>query len=134
MNGLQPVFFRRTYDEALSLVVEARNYVAFCERRDRARLGMMTRLEASREALRVTSRLTQIVAWLLLQRAIQEGEVDAFVVLDANNRLAGFDICLDTNSHENHELPKGLLSLLDRSYRLFQRVARLEEQVIHRLH
>lgn len=128
-----PAFFRRTYDETLDLMVEARNYLAYVDRRDRERADVVAGLRMSCEAMRVTSRLTQVMAWLLLQRAVHEGEIEVEDALTDDNRLSGADVCLDVTFTSDETLPGGLRSLLDRSFRLYQRIARLEEQMLRRV-
>ncbi|MBC7951694.1 MAG: DUF1465 family protein [Rhodospirillaceae bacterium] len=127
-----PAYFRRTYDETLDLMVEARNYMAYAERRERERAGLVTGLRMSCEAMRVTSRLTQVMAWLMIQRAVHEGEVDAREALDERNRLSGGDVCLDDTFGGDQNLPNGLRSLLQRSLSLYQRIVRLEAQMVGR--
>lgn len=128
-----PVFFCRTYDETMSLMVEARNYMAYVERRERERVGLTTGLRMSCEAMRVTSRLTQVMAWLLIQRAVHEGELEAAEALAEQHRLSGIDVCLDDSATRDENLPGGLRSLLDRSFNLYLRVSRLEQQMVARL-
>lgn len=128
-----PAYFRRTYDETMDLMVEARNYMAYVERRERERAGAVTGLRMSCEAMRVTSRLTQVMAWLMMQRAVYDGEIEAGEALSDENRLSGGDVCLDDSFTDDISLPNGLRSLLDRSFRLYQRVARLEAQMCGRL-
>lgn len=128
-----PAYFRRTYDETMDLMVEARNYMAYVERRERERAPAATGLRMSCEAMRVTSRLTQVMAWLMMQRAVHEGELGLEQALAEDNRLSGADVCLDDRFSSDASLPNGLRSLLDRSFKLYQRVARLEEQMIGRL-
>lgn len=130
---MPPTYFRKTYDEALDLMVEARNYMAYVERRERARAGAHAGLRMSCEAMRVTSRLTQVMAWLMMQRAVHEGEVNEAEALAEANRLSGADVCLDETFSGDQTLPGSLRSLLDRSFRLYQRIARLEEQMVGRL-
>lgn len=130
---MPPAYFRRTYDEALNLMVEARNYMAYVERRERERADAVAGLRMSCEAMRVTSRLTQVMAWLMMQRAVHEGELAADEALAEVNRLSGGEVCLDDSFSADQSLPNGLRSLLDRSFRLYQRVARLEEQMVGRL-
>lgn len=124
----QPAFFRRTYDETMTLMVEARNYLTHGERRERERLGGMIGLRMSCEAMRVTSRLTQVMAWLMLQRAVQEVEVED--ALRDEWRLSGAEVCLDETFSHDETLPNHLRSLMDRSFRLYVRVARLEEMLV----
>lgn len=127
----QPVFFRKAYDETMDLMIEARNYMAFVERRERERTNLNTGLRMSCEAMRVTSRLTQVMAWLMVQRAVQEGEIPADAAMAEENRLAGHEVCGDETFARDEALPGGLRSLMDRSYRLYMRVARIEEQMLH---
>lgn len=129
----QAAFFRRTYDETMTLMVEARNYVAFAERRERERVDGMVGLRMSCEAMRVTSRLTQVMAWLMMQRAVHEGEVNVEDSLREECRLSGTDVCLDETFSGDETLPNPLRSLMDRSYRLYVRVARLEEMMVRRV-
>lgn len=117
--------FRRTFDEALTLAVEARNYAAYVESHERERVDAFVGLRMSHEALRVTSRLTQVMAWLLNQRAVHEGDVSPHEVLAEPNRLSVADICLDQRFADDETLPKGLRSLMARSHHLYVRVARL---------
>lgn len=126
-----PIFFHRTYDEAMTLMVEARNYMAFVDARERRRRGGVEGLRMSCEAMRVTSRLTQVMAWLMMQRAVEEGEVSAEQALDEPHRLAGAEVCLDEGFNDD-TLPKGLRSLLERSLSLYVRVSRLEAQMLER--
>ena len=114
-------------------MIEARNYMAYMEGRERQRAGGVAGLRLSCEAMRVTSRLTQVMAWLMVQRAVHEGEIGAEDALSEANRLSGADVCLDDTFAGDQSLPGGLRSLLDRSFRLYQRVARLEEQMAGRL-
>jgi regulator of CtrA degradation len=131
--GAQTAIFTRTYDETLSMIVEARNYMAHQDPRVPRRRRGGEDLHFSCEALRVTSRLTQVMAWLMLQRAVVYGEISPEEACLDHNRLSGREVCLDTNSMDDDSLPAGLRSLLTRSYRLYQRVSRLEEMVLVRV-
>lgn len=122
------LFFSRTYDEAYTLLVEARDYLAYREPIDRRALAVDARLSANCEAMRLTSRLTQVMAWLLLQKAVHAGEVTAGEAVKDENRLAGQTVCLNEEA-DRERLPPRLLSLLDRSYRLYRRVERLDGMV-----
>jgi len=117
--------FTKTYDETLDLIVETRNYV----------VGMRpsSELRASCEALRVTSRLTQSMAWLMLQRAVAAGEITQIEACEERNRISGRSVCLDVAAANDDRLPPGLRSLLRRSLHLYERILRLEEMVIARV-
>ena len=129
----QPAYFNRTYDETLTLMVEARNYFRHSERVERDRAEPVIGLRMSCEAMRVTSRLTQVMAWLMVQRAVQSGELTAAEALESERRLSGWEVCLDDSFGGDETLPRGLRSLMDRSHRLFLRVARLEAMLLDRI-
>jgi regulator of CtrA degradation len=129
----QVTVYHRTYDETVDLMVEARNYMQYVENRERARVDAIAGLRLSCEAMRVTSRLTQVMAWLMMQRAVHEGEISADEAVSEHNRLSGADVCLDVSFADDASLPRGLKSLLSRSYLLYLRIFHLEEQILSRL-
>jgi len=120
-------FFGKTYGEAMGLLVEARNYVAYVEPCDRSRLEPAERLLLSAETLRLTARLTRIMAWLMAQRAVQAGEISRDEALGGPDRLAQLHICMHDAEGVGEKLPPRLYDLLDRSRRLYVRVARLDD-------
>jgi regulator of CtrA degradation len=123
------MFFSRSYDETMALLIETRNYIAYSDKREIRALPPLSRLRATHEAMRVTSRLTQVMAWLLAQRAVFAGELTTEQLASEAYALAGHDICLDTTASDDEDLPRGLRSLLERSYDLYVRTARLDEMV-----
>ncbi len=129
----EPAIFTRTYDETLDLIIEARNYMAHMRPAARPTSVAVHDLRASCEALRVTSRLTQVMAWLMIQRAVCDGEISASEACAEQNRLSGHAVCLDVTASDDDCLPVGLRSLLQRSLHLYQRISRLEEMVIARV-
>jgi regulator of CtrA degradation len=124
--GRQTAFFGKTYDEAMSLLVEARNYLAYLEPVDRAELVPMERLRLCCETMRLTARLTQVMAWLLAQRAVHEGELTRGEALADPRALADVDVCMEEVDLAGSGLPPRLVKLLERSRHLYVRVARLD--------
>jgi regulator of CtrA degradation len=120
-------FFGTTYDEAMGLLVEARDYFAHREPIDRQTLQPTELLHFCRETLRLTTRLTQIMAWLLAQRAVFAGEISQHDALADHDALAELSICMDAEETVASVMPQRLANLLDRSRRLYLRVARLDE-------
>jgi regulator of CtrA degradation len=118
------LFFGKTYGEALGLVVEARDYLERHEREDGLDLAPIARLQMCAETLRLTARLTRIMAWLLAQRAVASGEMSVEEAL--SEPLDDFDICSAGAEHEEIGLPPRLGELLGRSRLLYGRVARLD--------
>jgi len=120
-------FFGKTYDEAMSLLVEARDYFAHREPIDRQTLQPPELLRFCCETMRLTARLTQIMAWLLAQRAVFAGEISQHDALSDHDALAELRICMDAEETAAAVMPLRLANLLDRSWRLYVRVARLDE-------
>ena len=129
-----PIFLDRAYNEAFDLLVEARDYFAYREPQERHVLRIEQRLQLNCEALRLTSRLTQIMAWLLVQKAVHAGEMSAIEAAADEHRLAGQYVCLVQSDPDTLPLPAHLQSLLDRSYLLYQRIGRLDAMTAARVH
>jgi regulator of CtrA degradation len=122
-----PAFFNGTYNETMVLLVEARNYMTNKAPAARMAVAEDKRLMLSCESLRITCRLTQVMAWVLAQRAAHTGEISSNDLLGDEFQLGGTKVCLDTSLGEAEELPKGVRSLLERSYNLYTRVRRLDQ-------
>lgn len=122
-------FLDKTYDEAMTLLVEARNYVAYQEAADAEHLEMEAKLLVSQETMRITTRLTQVMAWLFGQRAARDGEITIDEALGEAYELGGTGVCLDDSHTRDERLPPAVRSLLDRSRNLYLRVQRLESML-----
>lgn len=116
----------RTYDEALALTREVRDYIAGQAPADKAALDHDTQLIASCEEMRVTARMTQVMAWLMLQRAVNDGELERDEAAKPDNRLAGQETCLAEPAIDPVYLPERLNDLLERSRGLYERIHRLD--------
>ena len=119
-------FFDSTFEEALALTREARDYLTHAEPRERERMTPNERMLASCEAMRLTSRLTQVMAWLLVQKAVHGGEMTREEARAAEFRLAGPSVCAETTPPVEGRLQPRLADLLERSHSLYQRVSRLD--------
>lgn len=123
----EPAFFGKTYDEALGLLIAARDYVAQSERSAQGRLGAGDRLRLCCETMRMTARLTQVMAWLMAQRAVHAGEMSQDELVQKQEPLSEIRICMEPGEIDG--LPYSLVGLLERSHRLYLRVARLDGRV-----
>ncbi|MDI9409634.1 MAG: DUF1465 family protein [Candidatus Pacebacteria bacterium] len=130
------LFITPSYDEAFKLLVESRNYIAEHNGTAVWRQGydadQQRGLIYSCETSRLTTRLLEIMAWLMIQRAVQEGEITMVEANQDRNRLLLNDTCLK-NPIELPELPEGLMNLSLRSYQLYLRLARLDGLLAARL-
>lgn len=130
-KGGTTIFFSRSYDEALALVREARNYLAGPGRLAARHLPPEVGYAYAAESLRLTTRLTESMAWLMFQRALQEGEISEEEAGQDACRLAHLETCLDDKPLCDLDLlPNGLTSLLERSEALYRRLIRLDAQAV----
>src|SRR5271168_1083702 len=93
-------FFNKTYDETMGLLTEMRDYVAYGEARDRAGLTATDNARLCSATLRATARLTQIMAWLLAQKAVHAGEMSNSELVERNGPLAEIAICMGEENED----------------------------------
>ena len=113
------------YTEAMLLADEARAYFEHQGRADREILDPLARVSLSCESLKITTRLMHVLAWLLTERAIEVGQMDADEAAAAARRL-GDATPSDAASIEG--LPAPAILLIDASQDLYARVRRLETE------
>lgn len=123
MNRLPVV--DRLYRQTIELTVETRNYMAHHGSRGFGIVDPAQQSLASVEALRITSRLTQSLAWLMMQKAEEAGEVTAAQALDPAFAPDAPEICMDRRGEEMGFLSPSFHSLLERSYTLYAQARNL---------
>lgn len=116
-----------TFEEAVGLACEVRDYVAAgSNRNSEGQVGYGIRMTASCETLRMTARLSQVIAWFLVQKAVHNGEISREQASEARYRLGGQKVCAPGEESNDEELPSRLRELLDRTGSLYARVSRLD--------
>ena len=119
--------FKAMFREGMALVEETATYLDGVGRRESQRITRSASLAYATESMRLTTRLMQLASWLLLQRAVNEGDLSAD---QANNERAKVKLGGLSSATEGptwDELPERLRNLIDRSIRLQERVIRLDE-------
>lgn len=119
----------RTFDEGVALTLEARNYIAFHEQSDRKNMNLPDCLHVGYHHTRVSARLIQVMTWLLAMKAVQSGEITREQFQAPAFALGGGPECIDPSGPDIAGLPAGLRTLLERTYNLYMRVRRLDDQV-----
>jgi regulator of CtrA degradation len=79
------------------------------------------------ESMRVTTRLMQAASWLLVQRAVRDGDMARDDALSDRYRLGSREFCLGECADDVSALPPLLKDLLIRSDNLYRRIARLDD-------
>ncbi len=123
-SRITPKLIDSLYVEAMVLADEARSYFDRQGREDRLALDPIERVGFSCESLKVTTRLMQIVAWLLTQRAVEAGEITLAQARAPHRRLGDSP---ESDPLLVEKLPDTAISLVHASQELFARVRRVEE-------
>ena len=130
MRSATMAFLDRTYDEAKSMLAEARTYLRCQEPADRDGMTDLEGLRAVGEGLRLTTRLTEVLAWSMVQQSLHNGEITREQAAEPRRRLGSRKICLDDDGLPGDDaLPAKLASLLERSRTLYERALRLDRLV-----
>jgi regulator of CtrA degradation len=119
--------FERTFTEGMSLVEETARYLDGPGRDESRELPRKAALLYAGESMRVTTRLMQAASWLLVQRAVHEGDMEPQDASSERYRLGSREICLGGDGAGVDLLPETLRDLLTRSANLYRRIARLED-------
>ena len=80
--------FDRTFREGMELVEDTAAYLDGDGRRESKLLSRTTALAYAGESMKLTTRLMQIASWLLVQRAVREGDMTALAACEPRYRLA----------------------------------------------
>ncbi|MFN3521667.1 MAG: DUF1465 family protein [Phenylobacterium sp.] len=120
--------FDRTFQEGMDLVEETAGYLDGAGRQESKLLSRNAALAYAAESMRLTTRLMQVASWLLVQRAVREGDMAPEAACEDRYRLAAEDICRRP-AETAEDLPPSLLLLLDRSERLYERVRHLDRRM-----
>ncbi len=119
--------FEKTFEEGMSLVDETAKYLDGRGRDEARALPRKIAMLYAGESMRVTTRLMQAASWLLVQRAVHDGDMDASDAAGDRYRLGSREICLGGGGEGIDLLPAKLQDLLGRSDNLYRRIARLDD-------
>ena len=119
--------FDKTFDEGMALVEETARYLDGKGREEARSLPRKAAMLYAGESMRVTTRLMQAASWLLVQRAVRDGDMERDDALSDRYRLGSREICLGACAEDTAILPVELTDLLARSDSLYRRIARLDD-------
>jgi regulator of CtrA degradation len=131
--------FDRTFQDGMELVEDAAAYLDGPGRQDSRTLHRNAALAYAGESMRLTTRLMQVASWLLVQRAVREGDMSALEACEDRYRLSreGEEASNSARAAQGPgaddpliaALPSGLVELVRRSERLFERVGHLDRVI-----
>lgn len=121
--------FQALFRDGMALVEETAAYLDGDGRVESKSLPRAASLAYATESMRLTTRLMQMASWLLLQRAVNEGEMSPEQAGSEKNKVR-----LDTLSSTRggpgwQDLPEQLRDLIERSVRLQERIVHLDRMI-----
>jgi regulator of CtrA degradation len=137
-NELQPVSFGERlansqafadlFRDGMALVEQTATYLDGPGREQSKKLERAPALAYATESMRLTTRLMQLASWLLLHRAVKEGEMS---LVQANKEKTKVKLsAADFHDPDNVELlPAALRELIERSHKLQSKVRRLDTTI-----
>jgi|CXWL01.1.fsa_nt_gi regulator of CtrA degradation len=121
------LFMPSVYNEAMTLLHEAQDYFTEFGDDDQRKMDKNIRAVYACEMSRITLRLSCVMSWLLAQRSVVSGQIDA--KQSAHYGLEFQNICRVDNKMLHGILPSYVCYLLDSTFELYERVLRLNSQI-----
>ena len=120
--------FTDLFRDGMALVEETASYLDGPGRQESKKLARSAALAYATESMRLTTRLMQLASWLLLHRAVKEGEMS---LAQANKEKTKVKLSLGDRADADtiSLLPEQLCDLIDRSLGLLDRVRRLDATI-----
>lgn len=114
------------FKEGMDLVGDAAAYLDGAGREEASALPRPAALAYAVESMRLTTRLMQIASWLLLQRAVNEGELTRAEAASEKRRIHLSRQDAVSNEDLLAELPRRLCELVEMSLRVQARIRHLD--------
>jgi regulator of CtrA degradation len=121
--------FKTLFREGMTLVEETATYLDGGGRDEAKALPRLAALAYATESMRLTTRLMQLASWLLLQRAVNEGELTQIEAAEEKRKVRIAEQMSTTSAEAMTKLPERLLELVEKSIRLQARVLHLDRLI-----
>lgn len=121
--------FSALFQEGMELIEEAAAYLDGPGREESRHLPHQIGVAYASESMRLTTRLMQIASWLLLQRAVAEGELTADQAQTEKKRVRLASAETTATVAEFEALPARLRELIGLGARLHARILHLEQLI-----
>ena len=123
-------FIDRTFDETFQLLEDAKDYSTLDWKEDVQGLPKQETLRITGERLRLTARLSGVMAWLIVHKAVAKGEMTPNQAQSGAFHLTEKEVCLTDGRAEGTFCPTRLNQMLDRSFDLYDRVCKMDRMAI----
>lgn len=130
----QLLFLPGMFNETLGLLFDAHHYFQSRGIEEQSLIPPEARPIYAHEMTRVTMRLTSVMAWIMVRRAVYAGRIEEEKASDSY-RLDGMEVCLEHYPEILSAMPDYLSYLSQRSHELYIRAHRLDHMAYgDRLH
>ena len=121
--------FKTIFQDGMSLVEATAAYLDGDGRREARALEQNVALAYASESMRLTTRLMQLASWLLIRRAVTEGEMTAEEAHEQKNRVQLKPADESERASEFEALPTTLKDLVETTDRLLTRVIKIDDML-----
>ncbi|MHB8885113.1 MAG: protease adaptor protein RcdA [Methylovirgula sp.] len=121
--------FKSLFREGMNLVEETASYLDGDGREEARGLPRLAALAFATESMRLTTRLMQLASWLLLQRAVNEGELTQTEASSEKRKVKLSEQQAVTSAEVLEQLPPRLTDIVDKSLRLQSRILHLDRAI-----
>jgi regulator of CtrA degradation len=121
--------FRVLFQDGMTLVEEVAAYLDGPGRQQSKSLPRPLALAYAAESMRLTTRLMQIASWLLVQKAVNEGELADDEAARSRQRLTTTNRGIATQASLFAQLPEELQEFTAQSLRIQSRIVQFDAQV-----
>lgn len=121
--------FLELFDDGMALVDEVAVYLDGAGRLEAKLLPRNLALAYAAESMRLTSRLMQVASWLLVQKAINQGDLEKAHGMLERNRVQVASQGIASQAMVFAQLPEVLQELTARSMRLQSRIIQFDRYV-----
>jgi regulator of CtrA degradation len=121
--------FDRIFSEGMALVERSAAYLDGDGRRESKGLPSQITVLYATESMRLTTRLLELASWLLIRRALKEGEITAEEAQRKRGRVRLQSLGRPSHTKGFTELPQGLRDLIEASFALHDRIVQLDRSM-----
>ena len=121
--------FKTVFREGMALVEAAATYLDGDGRKEARKLQPPLSLAYATESMRLTTRLMQLASWLLIRRAVSEGELTLEQAFEEQRKIRLPNKAGEQMSRDFNALPPRLRELIEQSVKLQERIVRLDQML-----
>jgi len=131
VSGAGPItkFDASKFKTRFACEIKGFNPEDFFERKEARKLRPPHSLAYATESMRLTTRLMQLASWLLIRRAVSEGELTPEQAIEEQRKIKLPATVSDQPARDLGALPPRLRELIEQSIKLQARVIRLDHML-----